>query len=118
MYNALTSWEGEHAECVGEIKSVLAAINPAAAAAVVASSIAFMSAIFGPAVQLIIGSKQAAAAQRANDLTGSRAIATMRLAWMGKLRDTVSEFHSILMIKENVEQEKEAVKLSRLERRY
>jgi hypothetical protein len=38
----------------------------------------------------------------------------MRLAWMDKLRDTLSEFHSILMIKENVDQEKEAVKLSLL----
>ena len=64
--------------------------------------------------QLRIGSKQAAAAQRAVDLTGSRAIATMRLEWMDKLRDTLSEFHSILMIKENVDKEKDAVKLSHL----
>ena len=38
----------------------------------------------------------------------------MRLAWMDKLRDTVSEYHSILMIRENVDQEREAEKLSRL----
>ncbi|MGC1858029.1 MAG: hypothetical protein WA725_14910, partial [Pseudolabrys sp.] len=68
----------------------------------------------GPLVQLRIGSKQAAAAQRAVDLTGSGAIATMRLEWMDKLRDTLSEFHSILMIKENVDKEKDAVKLSHL----
>jgi predicted nucleic acid-binding Zn-ribbon protein len=38
----------------------------------------------------------------------------MRLEWMDKLRDTLSEFHSILMIKENVDKEKDAVKLSHL----
>ena len=84
---------------LGQIKSVLAAIshNPAAA-------------------------KQSAdAAQRAADAAmltaqnaGRREIARLRLAWMDKLRDTVSEFHSILMIRENVEREKEAEKLSRL----
>src|SRR5262245_52732481 len=45
---------------------------------------------------------------------GTREIAIMRLAWMDKLRDTVSQFHSILMIKEDVEQEKVAEQLSLL----
>jgi hypothetical protein len=88
--------------------------DPKTAVAIVAAILAFISGVLGPLVQLIIGSKQAATAQRAVDLTGSRAIATMRLAWMDKLRDRVSEFHSILMIKETVDQEREAVKLSRL----
>ena len=79
-----------------------------------AAIFAFISVVLGPVVQLRIGSKQAAAAQRAVDVDGSRAIATMRLAWMEKLRDTLSKFHSILMIKENVDQEAEAEKLSRL----
>jgi len=37
----------------------------------------------------------------------------MRLAWMDKLRDTVSEFHSILMIRRKLDQEGEE-KLSHL----
>ena len=67
---------------LGQIKSVLAAIshNPAAAAAIGAAILAFISGVLGPLVQLIIGSRQAAAAQRAVDLTGSREIATMRLS--------------------------------------
>ena len=36
------------------------------------------------------------------------------MEWMEKLRDTLSEFNSILMIKENVDKEKDAVKLSHL----
>ena len=45
---------------------------------------------------------------------GNREIARMRLEWMQKLRDTVSEFHSILMIRDDVDQEKLAEKLSLL----
>jgi hypothetical protein len=115
---------------LGQIKSVLAAIshNPAAAAAVVAAMLAFVSGVLGPLVQLSIGKRQAAAAkqsadaaQRAADAAmltaqnaGRREIARLRLAWMDKLRNTVSEFHSILMIRENVQREKDAEKLSRL----
>jgi hypothetical protein len=88
--------------------------DPKTAVAIGAALLAFIAGVLGPLVQLIIGSKQAATAQRAVDLTGSRSIATMRLAWMDKLRDTVSEYHSILMIKEDVDQEREAEKLSRL----
>jgi hypothetical protein len=45
---------------------------------------------------------------------GSREIARLRLAWIDKLRDTVSEFHSILMIRDDVDQTKLAEKLSLL----
>src|SRR5262245_41625303 len=45
---------------------------------------------------------------------GTREIATMRLAWMAKLRDTVAQFHSILMIREDVDQAKSAEELSLL----
>jgi hypothetical protein len=98
------------------MQSVWSAVlhSPPTLVAIVAAILAFLSGVLGPLVQLVIGSKQAAAAQRANDLTGSRTIATMRLAWMDKLRDTLSEYHSILMIRENVDQEKVAEKLSRL----
>jgi hypothetical protein len=88
--------------------------DPKTVVAFASMILAFIGVVLGPLVQLRIGSKQAAAAQRAVDLTGSRAIATMRLEWMEKLRDTLSEFHSILMIKENVDKEKDAVKLSHL----
>lgn len=91
--------------------------DPKTVVAVASMILAFIGVVLGPLVQLRIGSKQAAAAQRAVDLTGSGAIATMRLEWMDKLRDTLSEFHSILMIKENVDKEKDAVKLSHLGRR-
>jgi len=50
--------------------------DPKTAVAIVAAILAFISGVLGPLVQLIIGSKQAAAAQRAVDVTGSRAIAT------------------------------------------
>jgi len=120
--------------------------DPKAAAAIGAAILALIAGVWGPFVQLRIGKKQAAAAQRAADAAmlaaqnvgvvglkqsaaaqqaadagmltaqnaGIREIARMRLAWMDKLRDTVSEFHSILMIRENVDKEKEAEKLSRL----
>jgi len=66
--------------------------DPKTMVAIGAAILAFISGVLGPLVQLIIGSKQAAATLRAVDVQGSRAIATMRLAWMDKLRDTVSEF--------------------------
>jgi hypothetical protein len=54
---------------LGQIKSVLAAIrhNPAAAAAVVAAMLAFVSGVLGPLVQLSIGKRQAAAAKQSAD---------------------------------------------------
>lgn len=90
-------------------------------AAIFAALLAFVSGVFGPWVQYRIGKRQAAAAQRANDAAmltaqnaGTREIAVMRLAWMDKLRDMLSEFHSILMIRDDVDQEKVAQKLSLL----
>jgi hypothetical protein len=98
------------------MKKVLLEIiqDPKAAAAIGAALLALIGGVLGPLVQLIIGSKQASTAQRAVDVSGSRAIAPMRLAWMDKLRDTLSEYHSILMIKKNVDQENLAQKLSLL----
>jgi len=81
--------------------------SPPAMAAIFAAILAFLSAVLGPWVQHRIAKRQTDAAQ-------TREIAQMRLAWMEKLRDTLCEYHSILMIRENVDQEKEAVKLSRL----
>src|SRR4029079_14984747 len=78
--------------------------NPAAAAAVVAALIALAGSIIAPTVQLLIGSWQTTAAQTAAraallsaESAGIREIARMRLSWLEKLRDTLSEFHSILM---------------------
>jgi hypothetical protein len=83
--------------------------------------LAFISGVLGPLVQLGIGKRQAAASKQAADAamltaqnTGTREIARMRLAWMDKLRDTVSEFHSILMSMDDRDQEKEERELSRL----
>ena len=106
-----------------QIKSVLVDIihSPPAVAAIVAAILALASGVLGPLVQLRIGKKQAAAAQRAADASmlaaqnaGAREIATMRLAWMNKLRDTLSEYHGILVSRENVDKHKVAEKLSRL----
>lgn len=95
--------------------------SPPAVAAIIAALLAFVSGVFGPWVQYRIGKKQAAAAQRAAEAAmltaqnaGTREIATMRLAWMDKLRDTVSQFHSILMSREDVDQAKSAEELSLL----
>jgi hypothetical protein len=70
---------------------------------------------------LIIGYRQTAVAQiayRAALLSaegaGTREIARMRLAWMEKLRTTLSEYHSILMSIENLDQEATRQKLSQL----
>jgi hypothetical protein len=78
--------------------------NPATVVAVAAAVLAFISGVLGPLVQLIIGKRQAKAASLAASAAmltaqnaGSREIARMRLEWMEKLRDTLSEFHSILM---------------------
>jgi hypothetical protein len=105
------------------MKAVLLEIvhSPAAIAAIVAAILAFISGVLGPLVQLLIGRKQAAASQRAADAAmlsaenaGSREIARMRLVWMDKLRDTLSQFHAILMTVEEVDGAAEARELSRL----
>jgi hypothetical protein len=90
-------------------------------AAIAAAMLAFVSGVLGPFVQLRVGKMQASAAQRAADAAmltaknaGTREIARMRLAWMDKLRDTLSEYHSILMSVDESDQDKEAQKLSLL----
>jgi len=95
--------------------------SPPAVAAIIAAILALFSGVLGPYVQYRIGRRQAAAAQTAADAAmlaaknaGAREIATMRLAWMNKLRDTLSEYHSILVSRENVDKQKVAEKLSRL----
>jgi hypothetical protein len=89
--------------------------SPSAVAAVVAAVLALISGFVGPLVQLSIGKRQAAAAQSSADAAktssdaamltaqnvGNREIARMRIEWMTKLRDTLSEYHSILMSTED-----------------
>ena len=102
--------------------------DPKTAVAIGAAMLAFVSGVLGPLVQLSIGKRQAAAAkqsadaaQRAADAAmltaqnaGSREIARLRLAWMDKVRDTVSELHSILIGRGDVDQAKSAEELSHL----
>lgn len=78
--------------------------SPAALAAMAAALLALVSGISGPIVQLKIGKRQAMAAQTSANAsmltaqnTGNREIARMRLTWMDKLRDVLSEYHSILV---------------------
>jgi hypothetical protein len=92
--------------------------SPAAVAAIIAATLAFVSGVLGPLVQLCIGRRQARAAQTSANAAmltarnaGSREIARMRLEWMNKLRDTLSEYHSILMTDDS---DDEAQKLSLL----
>lgn len=109
--------------------------SPPAIAAIAAALLALISGISGPLVQLKIGKRQAAAAQasanastiaanasslaaRASMLTaqnaGNREIARMRLAWMDKLRDVLSEYHSILMSTDDATIPEAEQKLSQL----
>jgi hypothetical protein len=81
-----------------------ASSEPATAVAIFAALVALLSGVFAPTVQLIIGWRQTKAAritalatQLTAELAGDRAIATMRLDWMQRVRETLSEFHSILM---------------------
>lgn len=103
----------------GIVRSVLE--NPAALVALFASLLAFVSAILGPTVQLLIGKRQAAVARISADAAmlsarnaGYREIAKMRLEWVSTLRDTLSEYHSLLMSLDEQEEEKQAQKLSEL----
>lgn len=95
--------------------------SPAAVAAIIAAVLAFLSGVLGPLVQLSIGRRQARSAQQAADAAmltaenaGSREIARMRLAWMDKLRDSLSEYHAILMSMEDSDYNKMAQQLSHL----
>jgi hypothetical protein len=78
--------------------------NPASAAALIAAFLAFIAGVGGPLVAFFIGSKQAKAAQTSADAAlnsansaGARALANVRLKWLQALRETLSEYHSILM---------------------
>jgi hypothetical protein len=78
--------------------------EPAVIAAIISSMLAFVGGVGGPIVALLIGRKQAAAAQRNADASmltaqkaGARSVATMRQQWIDTLRKALSEYHSILM---------------------
>ena len=95
--------------------------NPAATVAIISAGLAFMSALLGPWVQLKIGTRQAAAAQTAANAAmqsarnaGNREVARLRMEWMARLRDTLSEYHSILMSLDGDKREEAAQKLSEL----
>ncbi len=92
---------------VTQIASVIIA-NPAAGVAAFAALFAFISGVLGPFVQWRVGRRQAQASQLsakasmlAAETAGAREIAKLRMAWMEKLRDTLSEYHSILMSAED-----------------
>jgi hypothetical protein len=79
-------------------------INAVVVAAIISSLLALIGGLGGPIVALLIGRKQAAAAQtsaEASMLTaqkaGARAIATLRQEWIDTLRTTLAEYHSIMM---------------------
>lgn len=95
--------------------------NPAIIVAIFASILAFLGTILGPIIQLKIGKRQVAVAKISADAAmhsarsaGFREIARMRLEWVGKLRDTLAEYHSILMSLDGSKQEEAAQKLSQL----
>jgi len=78
--------------------------TPATAAAILAAMLAFLSGVLGPFVHFIIGEKQAAASQASAEAAlltartaGNREIARLRMEWMHTLRNTLSEYHAILM---------------------
>jgi hypothetical protein len=95
--------------------------SPPAVAAIVAALLALISGIAGPLVQLSIGKRQAKAAQTSSDAAmltaknaGNREIARLRISWMDKLRDTLAEYHSILMSQKDTETKENTQKLSQL----
>jgi hypothetical protein len=78
--------------------------SPQAAAAILAAFFALIGGVGGPVVALLVGSRQAAASQTSANAAmltartaGYREIARLRISWMDTLRDTVAEYHSILM---------------------
>jgi len=95
--------------------------NPSATVAVVAAALAFVSGVLGPLVQLLIGRRQAKAAQTSANAAmlaarnaGYREIARLRMEWMSKLRDTLAEYHSMLMSLDGDEKTAASQKLSEL----
>ncbi|WP_029586628.1 hypothetical protein [Bradyrhizobium sp. URHD0069] len=92
---------------VAEITKVILA-NPAAGVAAVAAIFALISGVLGPFVQWRVGRRQGLASQLsakasmlAAEIAGAREVAKLRMAWMEKLRDTLSEYHAILMSTED-----------------
>ncbi|QHP70447.1 hypothetical protein EI171_26050 [Bradyrhizobium sp. LCT2] len=78
--------------------------SPQAVVAILAAVFAFISGVGGPLVTLWIGRKQAAASQTSANAAmltaktaGFREIAKLRISWMDNLRDTLAEYHAILM---------------------
>jgi hypothetical protein len=95
--------------------------QPATVVAVFAALVALLSGVLGPMVQLIIGWRQtnaaritAEAATSTANKAGDRAIATMRLDWLQRVRETLSEFHSILMTANDPISDEDQRKLSHL----
>jgi hypothetical protein len=82
--------------------------TPATAVALIAALLALVAGVGGPIVTLLIGTKQAAAAQTSANAAmvtaksaGNRALAVLRIDWLKALRDNLSEYHSILMSAED-----------------
>jgi hypothetical protein len=78
--------------------------SPPAIAAILASVFALIGGVGGPLVALFVGKRQAIASQTSANAAmlaartaGYREIAKLRISWMDTLRDTVAEYHSILM---------------------
>ncbi len=87
---------------VAALQQILA--TPASAAALIAAGVALIVGLVSPLLTYIIGSKQAAnarisadAAMMTAEYAGTRALANVRIEWLGSVRDTLSEYHSILM---------------------
>ncbi|WP_036032101.1 hypothetical protein [Bradyrhizobium yuanmingense] len=85
--------------------------NPAAAVAAVAAVFALISGVLGPLVQWRIGRRQAIASQTsakasmlAASTAGAREIAKLRMSWMEELRNSLCEYHAILMSTEDGEE--------------
>jgi hypothetical protein len=96
--------------CAGCSSKVVADVeaSPAALVASVAALLAFLSGVLGPFVQWRIGLRTAAASQTSANAsmlaartTGAREIAKLRMSWMETLRNTLAEYHSILMSTED-----------------
>ncbi|MCA6099179.1 hypothetical protein [Bradyrhizobium australafricanum] len=78
--------------------------TPSSAAALIAALVALIVGLVSPIITYKMGSKQAAIAKTAADAAmmtakqaGTRALANVRLEWLKSLRDSLSEYHSILM---------------------
>ncbi len=103
---------GKVGQFLGEILS-----DGKTAVAVVAAATTLLSLT----VQLAVGTRQAAASQTAANASmltarnaGTRAISTMRLSWLERLRKTLSEYHSILMTTDEESSESDKRRLSDL----